>query len=159
MSQITASVGGNAISEPFALSNGTAMTNGDGSFSILSTLLGFTWGGTVTALADSSVTLTNAQIAAGMVTVATGANNRTLTTPTAASMVAAFTGVKAGTYIDFVISNIKAANTVTLAGGTGVTAVSGMNLVVAAQAAATFRLVFTVVTSGSEAVVIVRAAG
>jgi hypothetical protein len=42
---------------------------------------------------------------------------------------------------------------------TGVTAVAGMNLVVAAQTAVTFRLVFTVVTSGSEAVVIVRAAG
>lgn len=159
MGQFAATVGGNAISEPFALSNGTAMTNGDGSYSILSTLLGFAYGGTVTALADASVTLTNAQIATGILTVATGANNRTLTTPTAAQMVAAFTGVKAGTYIDVVIANLKAANTVTLAGGTGVTAVSGMNLVVAAQAAVTFRLVFTVVTSGAEAVVIVRAAG
>lgn len=159
MGQLAATVGGNAISEPVPFSNGTAITNSDGSFSILSTLLGFAYGGTVTALADANATLTNAQIAAGTITVAVGANNRTLTTPTAAQMVAAFTGVKAGTYIDVVIANLKAANTVTLAGGTGVTAVAGMNLVVAAQTAVTFRLVFTVVTSGSEAVVIVRAAG
>jgi hypothetical protein len=94
-----------------------------------------------------------------MLTVAVGANSRTLTTPTAASMVAAFTGVKANTYIDLVINNIKAANTVTIAGGTGVTATAGTNLVVAAQAAVTFRLLFTNVTSGAEAVLIVRAAG
>lgn len=159
MGQLAATVGGNPISEPVPLSNGTAITNSDGSNSLVSTLLGFAETGTVTALSDANATLTSAQIATGMITVAVGANSRTLTTPTAAAMVSAFTGIKANTYIDLVISNIKAANTVTIAGGTGVTAVAGMNLVVAAQAAVTFRLVFTNVTSGSEAVVIVRAAG
>lgn len=113
----------------------------------------------IASLADADATLSDAQHRGTIVTVAAGANNRTLTTRTAAQLVAAFPGAQVGTMIPLRICNLKAANTVTLAGDASVTAAAGVNLVVAAQTAATFALVFTNVTAASEAVSIVRVAG
>lgn len=109
------------------------------------------------ALADADVTLSDAQHRGTVLSVAVGATNRTLTTRTAAQLVAAFPGVQIGSMIPLRVLNLKAANTVTVAVGGGVTAAG--SLVVAATAAATFGIIFTNVTSSSEAATIVRMAG
>lgn len=110
-------------------------------------------------LSDADATLSDAQHRGTIVTVAAGAANRTITTRTAAQLVAAFPGVQVGSMIPLRLCNLKAANTVTVGLGSGVTAAAGVNLVVAAASAATFALVFTNVTASSEAVSIVRVAG
>ena len=112
-----------------------------------------------TALADADATLTALQLRGQIISVAAGANNRTLTFPTAAQLVGAFTGVQVGSVIEVSFVNLKAANTVTVAVASGVTAASGSNLVVAAQASAKFALLFTNVTASSEAVDLIRTAG
>lgn len=114
---------------------------------------------TISALADSDATVGDADMRGGIWTVAAGATNRTKTTTTAAAIVTAFPSIQVGSVIEITICNLKAANTVTLAGGSGVTAPAGVNLVVAAQAAVTFKLVATNVTASSEAFSIIRAAG
>lgn len=113
----------------------------------------------IQALADTDATLTAPQMKGGVATVATGATNRTKTTLTAAQMVAMLTGVQVGSMLTLSICNLKAANTVTVGLGSGVTAAGGTNLVVAAAAAATFGFIFTNVTASSEAVTVVRLAG
>lgn len=113
----------------------------------------------IASLADADATLSDAQHRGTIVTVAAGATNRTITTRTAAQLVAAFPGVQVGSMIPLRLCNLKTANTVTVGLGTGVTAAVGVNLVVAAAAAATFALVFTNVSPSSEAVSIVRVAG
>lgn len=112
-----------------------------------------------TALADADAMLTALQLRGQIISVAAGANNRTLTFPTAAQLVGAFTGVQVGSVIEVSFVNLKAANTVTVAVASGVTAASGSNLVVAAQASAKFALLFTNVTASSEAVDLIRTAG
>ncbi len=114
---------------------------------------------TVTALADADATLTAAQHRGTICTVATGATNRTITTLTAALLVGAVPNAQVGTMLPLRMSNLKAANTVTIGLGSGVTAAVGANLVVAAQASAEFALVFTNVTAASEAVSLVRISG
>lgn len=113
----------------------------------------------ISTLADTDATVTVTDMRNGVWTIATGATNRTKTTPTASALVGAFPNIQVGSAIKIVICNLKAANTCTLAGGSGVTGVAGANLVVAAQAAVTFYLIATNVTPSSEAFSIVRAAG
>lgn len=95
------------------------------------------------ALADADATLTAAQlIDSGLFTI-TPTVARTLTTDTAANLVAAMAGYQVGTWFDFTIVNL-AAYDVTLAAGTGVT-IKG-NAVVN-NASATFRVRFDSATA------------
>lgn len=114
---------------------------------------------TYAGLADADATLSDAQHKGQIISVAAGANNRTITTRTAAQLVAAIPNVAVGHTLPLYMSNLKAANTVTIAVGAGVTAPVGTNLVVAAQAAATFMLRFDNIGSGTEAVSLFRVAG
>lgn len=111
------------------------------------------------SLADSDATLTAAEMRAGVVTVAAGATNRTKTTPTAAQLLAVVGGAQVGTMLSLSVCNLKAANTVTIGLGAGVTNPSSANLVVDDGAAVTFGFIFTNVTPSSEAVTIIRLAG
>ena len=74
-----------------------------------------------TALADADATLTAAQLLGGLFTI-TPTVARTLTTDTAANIVAALSGYQVGSWFDFTVV-VLAAYDVTLAGGTGVTIV------------------------------------
>ena len=114
---------------------------------------------TITALADAAVTLTAAQHRGEIVTVAAGLNDRIITTLTAALLLAAFPGAQVGSVVNLCMSNLKAANIVTVGLGLGVTGSVGFNAVVAAQTSATFKIVFTNVTASTEAATIVRVAG
>lgn len=78
---------------------------------------------TVVAVADAAATLTAAQIIDSKLFTQTPTAARTLTTDTAALIVAAATGYAVGTSFDFSIINLSAATTITVAGGTGVTVV------------------------------------
>ena len=113
----------------------------------------------LTALADSDATMTAADMRSGVVTVAAGATNRTKTTPTAAQLLAVVGGAQVGTMLSVSVCNLKAANTVTIGLGSGVTNPSSANLVVGGGAAVTFGFIFTNVTPSSEAVTIIRLAG
>ena len=170
MSQIPELMGGRALEHHAPFENGKGITNKGNTVRLLPTDSGVYVGGTapipfgenvtVSALADADATLSAAQHKGTVITVAAGANNRTITTLTAAQLVAAFPNAQVGTMIPLRVSNLKAAsNTVTIGLGSGVTAPSGTNLVVAHQSGATFALVFTNVTASSEAVSIVRVAG
>ena len=75
---------------------------------------------TAVALADAAATLTAAQMIDSGIFTITPTTARTLTTDTAANLVAAMTGYQIGTWFDIVIVCLAAFN-VTLAGGTGVT--------------------------------------
>ena len=72
------------------------------------------------ALADANATLTAAQMIDSGIFTITPTIARTLTTDTAANIVAAMTGYQVGTWFDIVIVCLAAFD-VTLAGGTGVT--------------------------------------
>lgn len=114
---------------------------------------------TISALGDTAEIVSIANMRGGIWTVAIGGSDRIKTTPSAAAIVSGFPSIQVGSTIDIVICNLKAANIVTLAGGANVTAAAGTNLVVAAQAAVTFKLVATNVTAATEAFTIIRAAG
>lgn len=93
-----------------------------------------------------TATLTDAQLKAGVVT-STSAAAVTMTTRTAAQ-IAASLGAKRGTWFDFAIDNSTGENTVTLAGGTNVSAATavitgGATLTVASGAVGLFRIYFT----------------
>ena len=77
---------------------------------------------TLVALSDANATLTAAQMIDSGIFTITPTVARTLTTDTAANLVAAMTGYQVGTWFDIVIICL-AAYAVTLAGGTGVTIV------------------------------------
>lgn len=116
-----------------------------------------------TALADADATLTAAQHRGGIISVAAGANSRTITTLTAAQLVAAFPGVQVGSSVPLEVLSLKTtANTVTMAGGANVTAVGSMvvdvNAVPVGQAVR-FKILFTNVGSGTEAAQLIRVAG
>lgn len=113
----------------------------------------------IVALADTDATLTAGQMRAGHATVAAGATNRTKTTPTAAEILAIVPGAQVGSMLTLSICNLKAANTVTLGLGSGVTNPATANLVIAAGQAVIFGFVFTNVGSGTEAVTVARIAG
>lgn len=153
--------GGNVIVDIGAGgTSGSGTAGGSGSFMIKGTApAAFIPLSTRTALTDADATLTALQLRGQIISVAAGANNRTLTLPTAAQLVGAFTNIQVGSRIDVCVVNLKAANTVTVAVASGVTAASGSNLVVAAQASAQFTLLFTNVTASSEAVDLIRTAG
>tara|TARA_R100001015_G_C4503891_1_gene77592 strand:+ start:41 stop:550 length:510 start_codon:yes stop_codon:yes gene_type:complete len=112
-------------------------------------------------------TLTIAQILTGVITSDPTAD-RDFTMPTAALAVAGVKGVAIGDCIDFTIINLGTANAdeiITLAAGTGGTLVgSGAVLTSNAQdnefssGSGLFRIRFTGVASGSEAIVIYRLA-
>jgi len=75
---------------------------------------------TAVALADADATLTAAQMIDSGIFTITPTVARTLTTDTAANLVAAMSGYQVGTWFDIIIVCL-AAFAVTLAGGTGVT--------------------------------------
>lgn len=110
-----------------------------------------------TALPDADATLSDAQHRGTVVSVAAGANNRVITTRTAAQLRAAYPGVQVGSMIFLRMLNLKAANTVTVGLGANVTNVG--SLVVAASASVEFGIVFTNVTPASETAVVYRLAG
>lgn len=90
------------------------------------------------AVADEASTLTAAQLLESKLFTATPTANRTFTTATAAQIVAALKDEVAGTSFEFTIINkASATHTITLAGGTDVTA-GGGSLVVAAATSGTF---------------------
>lgn len=142
------------------LDTNAAIYNRDLSVSLLAQTLGFVLTGTLTSsaayavLADADATLTAAQHRGGVASVAAGANNRNITTLTAALLVSAFPGAAVGQSANLSIVNLKAANTVTLVGGTGVTIVGVA--VVSALTSGTYKMLFTNVTSGAEAVQFIR---
>ena len=74
---------------------------------------------TVTALSDADATLTAAQLITGLFTI-TPTVARTLTTDTAANIIAALTGYAVGSHFKFTVVNTDAFS-VTLAAGAGVT--------------------------------------
>ena len=77
---------------------------------------------TAVALADADATLTAAQMIDSGIFTITPTVARTLTTDTAANLVAAMSGYQVGTWFDIIIVCL-AAFAVTLAGGVGVTIV------------------------------------
>lgn len=94
---------------------------------------------------NTTGTLTWKQIKAGVITSLSAAAV-TATTPTAATLFANLRAAQ-GTWFDFAIDNSAGANTVTLAGGTGVSAATavvtgGATLTVASGAVGLFRLYF-----------------
>lgn len=97
-----------------------------------------------------SVTLTTDELINGIYIQADGGSAATQTTPTAAQIVAAIDGCVPGTKFTFVMVNNDAGDSMTIAGGTGVT-IKGT----ATTATGKHRIMLGVVTdtdSGSEAV-------
>lgn len=82
-----------------------------------------------------------------------GANTATDTTPTAAQLVAALSGVQNGQALKWTIRN-EGTGTHTLANGTGVTLATGNTNTTATVSAHDFLIAFTNVVPGSEAVTI-----
>jgi len=121
-----------------------------------------------TAIASgTAATLTIAQILTGVITCDPTAD-KAWTMPTAALAVAGVDGVAIGDCIDFTIMNIGTAaadEIITLAAGTGGTLVGSGAVITAnptdnefASGSGLFRVRFTGVASGSEAIVIYRLA-
>jgi hypothetical protein len=100
----------------------------------------------------SGQTLTTAQMIVPLLD-RTGSSTPTDTTPTAAALVAALPGVKAGSSFEWSYRN-RGSGTATLAGGTGVTSATGNTLTVATLHTRRFLIVFVTVTPGSEAITI-----
>ena len=104
------------------------------------------------ALTDADATLTAAQMENDGIFTITPTAARTLTTDTAANLVAGFTGAAVGDWFEFTIVDL-AAYDVTLAAGVGITLTGNA---VVNNSSATFLATFTNVTSGTEAVTIYR---
>ena len=104
------------------------------------------------ALADADATLTAAQMEDSGIFTITPTAARTLTTDTAANLVAGISGVQVGSWFNFTVVDL-AAYDVTLAAGAGVTITGNA---VANNNSATFKALFTNVTAGTEAVTIYR---
>ena len=111
--------------------------------------------GAYAALADAAATLSAAQHRSGLVSVAVGAADRIITTRTAAQLVADFPGVAVNTRVPLYLANLKAANTVTLAAGAGVT-LAGLTAIVPAATGSLWWFVFDNVTGGVEAITAYR---
>lgn len=114
-----------------------------------------------TRTATASSTPTGAQMIAGIVTVDTSGGHVTLTTGTAAAMVAALPGVAVGDTVSVLVQNFgHATNLVSVAAGTGVTILGTLGSsvpqnttpVIASRSTRLLQLRFTNVTSGAEAV-------
>lgn len=119
-----------------------------------------------TGLADNNATLSIAQLLNDIITI-TPTTDRTLTLPTAALAVAGVSGVEINDSIDFRIINLATGAsdpTITIAMGTGGTAVGHMDMEPHVNNAGTyfysgtgvFRLRFTNVTASSEAYTVYR---
>jgi hypothetical protein len=117
-------------------------------------------GALTVATATDTATLTVAQLQAGLI-AATPTAAATYTTPTAAAIDTAFPAAKVGSYFDFIIVNkaTTAAYDITMAAGTGVTLVGGLevssNNAVTDRSSGTFRAIKT----GAGAWTIYRIAG
>ena len=98
---------------------------------------------TEVALGDADATLTATQLIDSSIFTITPTAARTLTTDTAANLVAGMSGYQVGTWFDFTVVDL-AAYDVTLAGGTGVT-IKGNATV--NNASATFRARFDSATA------------
>lgn len=108
-------------------------------------------GVTTASTVSGTATYTEAQVLGGLVLHDCGGGAATGTTGTAAAIVAALSGAAIGSSFDVHVRNTSdAAETLTVAGGTGVT-VSG-TATVAQNNAKTFRFVVTDAQAGSEAV-------
>lgn len=101
-------------------------------------------GSSETSAINVTATATVAQIIAGIIT-STSASAVTITTPTAAQIIASL-GITPGTYFDFVVDNTSGANTVTVALDASITASSvvtgGTTLTVTSGHAGIFRIYF-----------------
>ena len=121
---------------------GTAGIIADGNFAIKRTV--------TTNTTASNQTYTAAQIAGGIMLRDPNGSARTDTTDTAANILSQFLGAKVGSsFIFFVRNNAAAAQTITVAGGTGVT-LSGTGTIVQNNTKL-FIGVFTNVDTGTEA--------
>jgi hypothetical protein len=99
-----------------------------------------------------AATYTAGQLKAGIILRDPNGAGRTDTLPTAALLLAAFPGVQIGSTFEFVVENqADAAETITIAAGTGGTAASGHTLTIAQNNSKRFAIRFTGVTPGSEA--------
>jgi len=102
--------------------------------------------------ADSNQTLTTDQVLGGWIHRSGLTAGRTDTLPTAAQLCEAVQGCMVGTTFAFRVRNISAAaQTQTLAVGTGGTLASGNAVTTAQNNDHAYRIVFTNVTPGSEA--------
>lgn len=109
---------------------------------------------TQTISTAGAVTYTTDQCLSGLILRDTNGGARTDTTPTAAALVDAVQGAMVGHGFILIIRNTAtAANSLTLAGGTGVT-LSPTSQVVAQSNTKQFLFIFTNVTIGSEAVTV-----
>lgn len=103
----------------------------------------------------TSVTLTARQVLGGLILQDPSGGAVTSTLPTAALLAAAYNGVAVGSSVRLtVINTADAAETITVAVGTGITALSGSLLTIAENKSAEFLIVFTNITPGSEAAVL-----
>ena len=103
------------------------------------------------AVATASPTLTAAQMVNGQIDLTTQSSGSTVTTDTAANIVALIPNLQVGSSFDFTIRNIwTGSNWATLAGGTGVT-FSGANIVPNGTSQ-TFKGIVTNATAGSYAI-------
>lgn len=97
-----------------------------------------------------ALTLTTAQVLGGLILRDTSGANRTDTMPTASDLLDSIQGAMVGTAFEFTIRNTAdAAETITVAAGTGGTTSGTMTI--AQNNSKRFAVVFTNVTSGSEA--------
>ena len=155
----TSITGDTNITGAVTVTGATSITGDTDVSGNLSSTGDFTCGGlstckkTEVALADADATLAVADLVKGVFTI-TPTAARTLTTDTAANIVAGITGAAVGTSFTFDLI-VLAAYDVTVAGGTGVTVVGSG---VVNNSSGTFRVVITNVTAGNEAVSIYRAA-
>jgi hypothetical protein len=111
----------------------------------------------VAAVADSAVTLTAAQVKGGLVTQ-TPTENRTITLPAAADLLALIPNAKVGSYVPLTVKNLAAATyTCTVTASESITngGVAG-DFVIAASGTATYDIVFSNVTAGSVAAVVYK---
>ena len=100
----------------------------------------------------SAVTLTARQVLGGMILQDPAGGAVTTTLPTAAEVVKHMRGSRTNSSVRFIIRNIAdAAETITVAAGTGITSASGNTLTVGQNATAEYLLVVTNAVSGSEA--------
>jgi len=106
------------------------------------------------SLADADATLSADDLINKGIFTITPSADRTLTTDTAANIVAAIDNCQAGMSFDFVLIVIGAYN-VSISGGTGVSTTGNMTV---NNASGLFKAVVTDCTSGSEAVTIYRIA-
>lgn len=99
-----------------------------------------------------NTTLTPAAVLGGLILRDAAGGNRTDTLPSAAQIVAAFNGCVVGSAIRFIVRNTTStSNTVTIATPASITNYTGNTLEISQSKTAEFIIMFSNVTSGSEA--------